>query len=224
MKIYEVYKTLLKHFGKQNWWPAHEHKSNDMKRWEIVIGAILTQNTNWRNVEKAIENLIKGNALSPKKILELSNHELERLIRPSGFYKQKAMKLKNMCRFVLTFKSLNNFFKNVKRDELLSIKGVGPETADSILLYACDKLYFVVDAYTRRIFSRLGMINGSENYDELRRFFEMNLPKRLDVYKEFHALIVELGKSICKKKPLCDKCTLKRICFLYRNSNNQAKA
>jgi endonuclease-3 related protein len=205
-----VYQKLLSYFGKQNWWPAKRNFESD--EWEICLGAILTQNTNWRNVEKALDNLNKHGKITVKSISEAPKEELTKIIRPAGFYNQKAERLKTFSKFVLKFGSLENFLKNVKREELLKLKGIGPETANSILLYAGNRPYFVVDAYTRRVFSRLGFIDANTNYETIRKFFEKNLPRDVEIYKEFHALIVELAKKFCRKNPLCNECPLKNFC------------
>lgn len=188
--LMRIYRQLLKEHGNQHWWP-----SLTKKEFEICIGAILTQNTNWRNVEKAIINLIDADAIDPAIIANMRTSRLEKLIRPSGFFRQKAKRLKEFSRFVLSYDSFENFKQNVTRDELLGINGIGKETADSILLYACEKPYFVVDAYTRRLFSRLGLIRGDEEYDTIKQLFESKLPKDVEIYREFHALIVKHGKA-----------------------------
>lgn len=196
-KLRNIYNKLLKHFGPQAWWPADSP-------FEVIVGAILTQNTNWRNVEKAIENLKAARALRSSSFLKLSNAKLERLIKPSGFYKQKAKRLKGFVK---------EYLKNPKmtRRELLDIKGIGPETADSILLYAFEEPTFVVDAYTRRIGQRVGLFK-SDDYHEIKDFFEMNLPGDLEMYKEYHALLVELAKNCCKVKPACKECPIIELC------------
>ena len=194
--LLELYKTLLKQFGPQNWWPADE---GPLKGWEICVGAILTQNTNWKNVEKAINNLKEENSLGPQKIMSVKTSKLQKLVKPSGFYKQKAKRLKIFAQFALSFGSPNKFLTNVTRDQLLSIKGIGPETADSILLYACNKPYFVIDAYTRRLLSRMKIIRGDESYDYLQSIFHDSLPHDVELYKEFHALIVENEKRSRRK-------------------------
>lgn len=183
--LLKIYRDLLKKHGKQNWWP----KTGLFKpeKLEICIGAILTQNTSWKNVERAIKNLIKEDLTSAEKIVRTKLEKLERIIKPSGFYRQKAKRIKELCNLILKRK---DFFKSVSREELLSIKGIGKETADSILLYACNKLTFVIDSYTRRFLLRLGLIKGNETYDYLQEFFEKKIPKDLEMYKEFHALIV----------------------------------
>ena len=163
------------------------------KELEVCIGAILTQNTNWKNVERALENLINAKILTAEKIANMHLSSIEKLIMSSGFYKQKAKRLKEFCRFIVNFKG--DFYKDVTREQLLSINGIGRETADSILLYACNKPFFVVDAYTQRIFSKLGLINEEDDYEKIRELFESNLPCDVELYKEFHALIVRLGKE-----------------------------
>jgi endonuclease-3 related protein len=187
--------------------PKHHGISpkKDKERFEIIIGAILTQNTNWKNVEKAIFNLNKAKLVDINKIKKINKKKLASLIRPSGYYNQKAEKLK----IVADFFSKN---KNPTREQLLEVKGIGPETADSILLYALNKPFFVVDAYTKRIFSRIGLCNGKCSYDELQKLFHKNLPKKTKLFNQYHALLVELGKNFCKKKPLCKECPLNKLC------------
>jgi endonuclease-3 related protein len=208
-KLMNIYKKLLRHFGPQHWWPAET-------RFEVIVGAILTQNTAWKNVEKAIKNLKKEKMLNCKKIANMNIRKLEKMIQASGFYRQKAERLKKFCKYLdKNYDSdLNKFFdRNTDeiRNELLSLNGIGNETADSILLYAGEKLKFVIDAYTLRMCERTG-ITETKTYGELQSFFEKNLPENIELYKEFHALIVELGKSFCRKKPKCDGCPLKAIC------------
>jgi endonuclease-3 related protein len=208
MTPFELYEKLLEHFGPQNWWPMLN--GFEPPEWEVCVGAILTQNTNWKNVEKALENLKKESITSPYDIEKVKKSNLEQIIRPSGFYKQKAERLKVFADFVLGFGSFEKFSKSVTREQLLNVKGLGPETADSILLYALNRPVFVIDAYTNRICKSVGMgPSKTENYEELRHFFEKKLPKNIKIYKEFHALIVEMGKNHCKAKPLCRQCMLK---------------
>lgn len=205
MQIKGVYTILLNHFGFQNWWPVHSGTDRFL---EVSIGAILTQNTNWKNVEKAIENLINNNVLSWDKLEKIDTQKLKNLIKPAGFYNQKAVYIKN---FIKKIKGLPE--EKITRDLLLSIKGIGEETADSILLYGLNRPYFVVDAYTKRIFYRLGIIKTKNiSYKKLQEMIQKSVDKDIDVYKEFHALLVELGKSYCKKKPLCEKCPLNELC------------
>lgn len=221
-EIKNIYYILLKRFGKQGWWPlsvngipAHNGKrpSSERDKFEICAGAILTQNTNWKNVEKAIVNLNMENLLDIKKINKINKKRLANLIKSSGYYNQKASKLKIFADYVI--KNYNGklglFFKkkiNELRDELLSIKGIGPETADSIILYAAEKPVFVIDAYTKRIFLRLGICKKDVKYDELQKIFHKNLPLDVSLFKEYHALIVELGKNFCKSKARCELCFL----------------
>jgi len=198
-KIKEIYDKLEKEFGKMGWWPVISKNH----RFEISIGAILTQNTSWRNVEKAIFNLNKFNFLNKEAIKQINESELGDLIKSSGYYKQKAKKLKKFVEFL-------DSKKEVSRENLLGVWGIGKETADSILLYAYNKGVFVIDAYTKRIIERLGF--KFKDYDELQKIFIENLPKDYKLYNEFHALLVKLGKEYCKKKPKCDKCCLKEEC------------
>ncbi|WP_293444122.1 endonuclease [Persephonella sp.] len=205
MQIKEIYKKLLDHFGFQNWWPVHKETDRFL---EVSIGAILTQNTNWKNVEKAIENLIRENVLSWDQFERIDLEKLKKLIKPAGFYNQKAIYIKN---FVKAVKGLPK--EKITRDLLLSIKGIGEETADSILLYGLDRHYFVVDAYTKRIFYRLGIIKTKNiSYKKLQKIIQQNIPKDVNIYKEFHALLVELGKNYCKRKPVCINCPLNDMC------------
>ena len=203
--IRKIYSLLLKHYGKQNWWPGN--------RFEIVISAILTQNTRWENVEKSLENMRRKGIDSFKKILELDDGALKELIRPSGFYNQKAERLKILSEYMESQGGLEKLFSKNKhklRKELLALKGIGPETADSILLYAGDKLIFPIDAYTKRFWKRF--FGEEKTYHELQEIFHKELPRDLEAYKEMHALIVELCKNHCKKRPLCDSCPLSEHC------------
>lgn len=215
MRLLEIHDKLLKQYGNQNWWPAHKHRSMATKKWEVCVGAILAQNTKWTNVEKALDNLIANNCLGAEQIAKTSDKRLESLIKTSGFYRQKAKRLKTLSNHVLkNHGSARNFLKNTTRDELLAINGIGPETADSILLYACDRAHFVVDAYTRRIFSRLSIIVEGMKYGDIKSFFESNLPQNTSIYKEYHALIVEHAKQRCRKKPVCEGCAIMGMCGL----------
>ncbi|PMP76989.1 MAG: endonuclease [Sulfurihydrogenibium sp.] len=198
MNVLKVYKKLLDIYGFQKWWPVHE---NQDKVVEIVVGAVLTQNTSWKNVEKSLENLISYGCLSFECIKNIDIEILKKLIKPSGFYNQKAKTLKLLANLFLEK-------KEITRQELLAVKGVGPETADSILLYAFDKPFFVVDKYTKRLFYRLGFTPENISYEELQRFITDNIPKDVEIYKEFHALIVKHCKDICTKTPKCENCFL----------------
>jgi len=210
-----IYDLLYAKFGPRHWWPA------DTKL-EVIIGAILTQNTAWVNVEKAIVNLKKEKALSVSRLCSLTEKKLARLIKPSGYYNVKANRIKNFLKFLNTYcnGSISKMFSldlHKLRERLLAVKGIGSETADSILLYAGNKPVFVVDAYTKRVLSRHGFISEEAEYKEIQSLFMDNLPKDVKLFNEFHALIVELGKSICKsKQPLCSKCPIKNI---YRRRN-----
>lgn len=220
-----LYKILLEEYGQQNWWPMdkeyHEKHGSD-PRFEIIVGAILTQNTAWSNVEKALTNLKSKNMLDIKKISDIDTEILKELIKPSGFFNQKARRLKNLASHLHNkyHDDLDTFFdRNVYdiREELLSLNGIGRETADSILLYAGNLPIFVVDAYTKRICKRLPLKTDT-SYDEIQHYFKEEISKKYSkkeithVYNELHALIVVLAKNYCKKKPECDKCPLKKHC------------
>lgn len=195
--ILEMYSILLEKFGGQGWWPVTDKRN---AQFEIITGAILTQNTSWKNVEKAITKLRENNMLSKQPILDADTKKLAELIRSSGYYKQKAKKLKEFAKSQ----------KEITRENLLLIWGIGEETADSILLYAYNKPYFVIDAYTKRIFQRLGY--KEKNYEELQQLFIKNLPRDVKIYKEYHGLLVKLAKEYCKKKPECQRCILRKKC------------
>ena len=206
--LQDIYEKLYRHFGPQSWWPAETP-------FEVIVGAILTQNTNWQNVAKAIDNLKQANVLSPRKLYSLSRPRLAKLIRPSGYFNIKAKRLKEFLIFLF-----NNYGGSLKkmfshpleelRKEILSIKGIGPETADSILLYAAGLPVFVVDAYTKRIFSRQKLLSEYADYHTVQKIFVENLKKDVQLYNEYHALIVRLGKEICKKtNPKCAICPIK---------------
>ncbi len=203
-----LYKDLLHHFGRQYWWPGETRE-------EIIIGAVLTQNTNWANVEKAINNLKKKGCLSLNKILRMNRSRLAKLIKPSGYYNIKAERLRNVAGFFVD--SINYSLKKwekvdtvVMREKLLGVNGVGRETADSILNYAFDKKIFVIDAYTKRICIRHQLVKNDATYDELQMFFSNNIKGDVEDYKELHALIVILGKNYCKSKPNCNTCPLNK--------------
>ncbi len=224
---FEIYKLLLDYFGPQDWWPIDEdyhrkHKSDP--RFEVVVGAILTQNTAWGNVEKALYNLKNENSLNIKKILQTDIGFLRNMIQPSGFFNQKATRLKNIAYFLNENYEgdLDKFFDSDLqkiRNELLSLNGVGPETADSILLYAGNLPVFVVDTYTKRICKRIPVNIEKVGYIEIQKYFEKYLQNNLDIkdivsiYKELHALIVELAKNFCTIKPKCTDCPLGNICL-----------
>ena len=201
-----IYQTLYAHFGDLRWWPADTP-------FEVMVGAILTQNTAWTNVEKAIKRF-EGN-LSPERILSLSLEDLQEIIRPAGFYRQKSQYLKAITEWFMTYNCDLDLIKNRPladlRSELLEVRGVGNETADSILLYAFDFPNFVVDSYTLRPFSRIP-IHAGKNYMEVKKFCEDKLPRDVELYNNYHALIVQNGKEHCKKKPVCQGCPLDGIC------------
>lgn len=208
--LLNIYKLLYENFGPRHWWPGDT-------RFEIIIGAVLTQNTAWGNVERAIRNLKKKKVLNVKELSQISERKLAKLIKPAGYYNIKSKRVKNFLHFLNTAYngSIDSMFKTETeklRKGLLNVKGIGPETADSILLYAGQRPVFVVDAYTKRIFSRHGYIREDADYVEAQNLFLKNLPVDVQLFNEFHALIVELGKNLCKsKKPLCTDCPIRRI-------------
>lgn len=203
-----IYQKLYAHFGPQYWWPAED-------TFEVIVGAILTQNTNWGNVEKAIINLKQNKLLEPLKLYQLSSRRLASLIVPVGYYNIKAKRLKEFLKFFLksyqsSLKKMSLVNPLVLRQQLLSVNGIGPETADSILLYALNKPLFVVDAYTKRILLRHKLISKNANYSQIQDLFMQNLKKNPKLFNEYHALLVKLGKEFClKNKPKCDRCPLK---------------
>ncbi len=208
--LMEIYKRLFEHFGPQHWWPGDTP-------FEICVGAVLTQNTNWQNVEKAIENLKKKGLLDPFKLYEIPHQELAETIRPCGFFNIKAKRLKNFITLLVEKfdGSLDKLFSlglEKAREELLSVKGLGKETVDSMLLYAGRFPIFVVDAYTHRILNRHSLIDEDASYDELQELFMANLPPDTQLFNEYHALLVACGKNYCRKKvPLCKECPLKAL-------------
>lgn len=206
----EFYSALYAHYGPQKWWPA-------TTRFEVIVGAILTQNTNWGNVERAIKNLKRAKLMTPKAMYAVKVQELASFIRPAGYFNVKARRLKNFLDtlFGSYGGSLSALLKKDRaklREELLRINGIGPETADSILLYAALKPAFVVDAYTRRIMARHALAKPDSTYHELQGLFTRNIAPKIQLFNEYHALIVMTGKDFCKtKKPLCMKCPLERF-------------
>jgi len=208
--LLEMYRWLSDELGLTGWWPARTP-------FEVAVGAILTQNTAWRNVEKSITNIRKNNLLSARSLAAVPVQRLAPLIRPSGYFRLKSQRLKNFVDF-LQHEYAGSMAKMARepadslREELLGVTGIGPETADSILLYALGKPVFVVDAYTRRILSRHGIVVVEQmDYEELRSFFEENLPCDLTLFKEFHALLVIAGSRFCKKNALCNECPLRPL-------------
>ena len=203
--IRKFFDVLFDYYGPQKWWPCQSGA-----RWEIITGAILTQNTAWTNVEKAIGNLLTAGLMSPEKVLKTSDMELQELIRPAGFFKQKCAYLKAMAAFLLECEVEFEQSADVwaLRKELLAVKGVGRETADSILLYAFEKPIFVIDAYTRRVAARHLGLAGTLPYDILQKIFMDALPGDVTIYNEYHALIVALCKESCHKSgcgEICEK-------------------
>jgi endonuclease III related protein len=202
------YDALFRAYGPQHWWPGRT-------RFEVIVGTILTQSTSWSNVELAIRALRREGLLTVAGIERVPFEELAQLIRPSGYYRQKARKLKAFVQFLRERYqgSLDKMFAAPTaglREELLEVHGIGPETADSILLYAGEHPVFVVDAYTRRILERHQLIHGKHSYEEIRGLFEQNLPASPSLFNEYHALIVHTGKHFCRKsKADCDGCALK---------------
>lgn len=207
-----VFDTLLAAHGPQDWWPAEEGA------FEVMVGAVLTQNAAWTNVERAIANLREADALDPEAILAADHDDLAGWIRPSGYFNVKADRLRALCRWYLDaggYPALARWPTEELRTGLLSVKGVGRETADDILLYAFHWPVFVIDAYTRRIFARLGLVTGEEGYEALRETFETalaNQPEPVALFNEYHALIVAHGKDICRPRPRCSECVLVQGC------------
>jgi endonuclease-3 related protein len=224
-----LYKALLVRFGRQGWWPVTEpgaakpsyrpgrpFPKSDRQKLEIAVGAILTQNTAWTNVEKALANLHRERALDVPNLASAKLSTLARLVRPSGYFRQKAMKLRVFARHVRSRGGrLAPLFEGrpaAAREGLLGLWGVGPETADSMLLYAGGRTVFVIDAYTLRIARRLGWLEAEDGYESAPRWFEARLPRSARVYAEFHALLVELAKRHCKIRPECEGCPARRGC------------
>ena len=200
--------------GPQGWWPGRS-------RFEIIVGAILTQNTAWRNVARAIANLRQARSLNPKAMSNIPRSSLARLIKPSGYYRTKAMRVKRFVRFLQSRYrlDLSRMFAeppSMLRQELLALPGVGPETADAILLYAGQVPVFVVDAYTRRILSRHGLIRSRASYGEIQTLFMRNLLPEVALYNEYHALLVAVGKDFCRPVPRCVECPLRQDLEQYR--------
>lgn len=211
-RVRRVFDRLYAAHGPQGWWPADDP-------FEIMVGAVLTQNTAWTNVEYALARLRAADALSPRAIVEMEHERLGTLIRPSGYYNIKARRLQALCRFVLAAGGIDTLARwdtDTLRNHLLGVHGIGHETADDIVLYAFDRPVFVIDAYTRRIFSRLGLCSGREPYEDLRAGFERALGADVPVYQEGHGLVVTHAKEACRKKPACDQCCLRRACPVGR--------
>jgi endonuclease-3 related protein len=202
----QLYKALHRAYGPQGWWPGDGAV-------EIIVGAILTQNTNWRNVERALSNLRDAKLLDWKALRDVPAGRLARLIRPAGYYNVKAKRLKHFVAWLWRqhhgdLRLLRMLPLNQLRSELLGIHGIGPETADSILLYALDRPTFVIDAYTRRLAVRHGLVHGNPDYDKLKRYFEDRMPHSAKLYNEYHALVVAVGKKHCRPVARCEGCPL----------------
>ncbi|MFC2056371.1 endonuclease III domain-containing protein [Chloroflexota bacterium] len=213
--LHKIYHQLLGTYGPQNWWPAEEP-------FEVMVGAILTQSVAWLNVEKAITNLKTAEALSPQALRQFSLPDIATLIYPCIYYNVKARKLKSLANWLGKYcqDNLSKLFANSTdqlRQQLLSVWGIGEETADSIILYAANKPVFIIDAYTRRIINRLGLAPDSDSYAVYQSLFMDNLPADATLFNEYHALLVCLGKNVCRKRPLCQQCCLQNIC----RPNNQ---
>jgi endonuclease-3 related protein len=207
-KLFDIYQVLYTHYGRQHWWPGDS-------AFEIMVGAVLTQNTAWINVEKAINNLKQADALTAEAIVNAPAKHLAEWLRPSGYFNVKARRLQAYCQWLLAEGGEGELARrdtDTLRRELLSVHGIGPETADDILLYAFDRPVFVIDAYTRRLFSRLGLIDGSEPYEVLRALFENTLASDPQLFNEYHALIVIHAKDTCRPRPRCDQCCLAGQC------------
>jgi len=216
----EVFELLLAHFGPRHWWPAKSP-------FEVAVGAILVQSVSWENTARAVRNLEDAGCLDPHRLDALSEEELARLIVPSLYFRQKAKKLKAFVRVLVEEHGgdladmLSGATGDVRR-KLLSIWGIGPETADSILLYAGGHPVFVVDAYTRRIFARLGVWDESVTYDEMQRYFHRHLPADVPLFNEYHALLVALGSRYCAKtQPRCGGCPLAAHCLYARSGRGE---
>ncbi|MCL4325647.1 MAG: endonuclease [Candidatus Thermoplasmatota archaeon] len=206
--LMNLYNSLFKTYGDLHWWPGDS-------RDDVIIGAVLTQRTSWKNVEMSLKNLKEHGYEKIKDIMGIDIDTLKRLIKPSGFYNNKSIVLKNIASFFsdsMFEKFLDDRYSTeLLRDELLHVKGIGCETADSILLYAFDRPVFVIDGYTKRFADRLGWNIGND-YNSQQQYFMLNIDKNINVYKNFHAMIVEHSKNICKKNPVCKMCMFSYIC------------
>jgi len=208
-KLALMYKKLYASFGPQHWWPGETP-------FEVAVGAILTQNTSWSNVERAIANLKNNKVLNPKALHDMSQARLASLLRPAGYFNIKAKRLKNFISFLIEeyHGSMSRMAKEdlrYIREKLLSVNGIGPETADSIILYSLEKPVFVIDAYTKRVLSRHNILDHDASYDEFQGLFHSKLNKDIRFFNEYHALFVRLAKEYCRTKPLCSGCPLEGI-------------
>lgn len=214
-KLIEIYNLLFERLGPQHWWPGNT-------QFEIIIGAILTQNTNWANVEKAIANLKSADLLTAEKLHETDTDKIAELIRPAGYFNIKAKRLENFLHWLFEnyagrLENLNDISTEQLKEQLVSIKGIGLETADSILLYALQRPVFVVDAYTARIAARHNLIDPPFDYNQLQELFESSLPREVKLFNEYHALLVKLGKEYCRKKANCAGCPLEKLTHNIKN-------
>lgn len=235
MSLLEVYRCLLDRFGPQGWWPIsslagtegfdergyhggdYTYPRDEAQQFEVVLGAILTQNTAWTNVERAMGNLKVAGLLSPEAVYKAPEEKLLECLRPAGYFRVKARRLGAFLDLLSrahggSLESLLSMPTEELREVLLGTNGIGPETADSILLYAAHRASFVVDAYTRRTFGRLDLLDPGAGYEELRSLFEAELPRGEGLYNELHALIVRHGKEVCRKTPLCPLCPFNDVC------------
>ena len=208
-RLMSFYQAMLDRYGSQRWWPAEGP-------FEVMVGAVLTQNTSWANVEKAIDNLKVAGMLAPERIHSTSQEALADIVRPAGYMNVKAKRLKNLVQWFCEehageFESLDGYSVDQLREMLLSINGIGRETADAIILYALKRPTFVVDTYTYRVLVRHQCLSADSDYEEMKGFFERNLPEEVELYNEFHALIVQVGKNHCKPVARCKGCPLERF-------------
>jgi endonuclease-3 related protein len=202
----EVFDRLYAAYGPRHWWPADSP-------FEVIVGAVLVQNTSWQNVRKAIDTLRRHDLLEPHALHAVPLDELEELIRPAGYFRVKARRLHNLLDFLVarydgSLEAMSQTGLGELREELLRVNGIGPETADSILLYACGRPAFVVDAYTHRVFTRHGWIGADADYYQIQDHFQSGLPQDVPLFNEYHALLVEVGKEHCRKRPQCEGCPL----------------
>ncbi len=205
LSLESLYHRLFDHYGRQHWWPADSP-------FEVMVGAVLTQNTAWSNVERAIDNLRRAGLLDPAAMADLAPDRLAQPIRPSGYFNVKAKRLQALCQWLLNETAAQSLATDTLRERLLAIHGIGPETADDILLYAYERPVFVIDAYTRRLCGRLSLVDGELSYEALRATFEQALPKQVALFNEYHALIDHHAKLVCRPRPRCDACFLRGDC------------
>ena len=210
LSLTDVYHLLRGHHGPQKWWPADTP-------FEVMVGAILVQRTTWTNTRRAIENLKRAGKLSPRAIRDTGEEDIQELVKPSGFFRTKARKLRALSEFLGerygdSLEAMSELSDSELRGELLSVYGVGDETADDIMLYAFGRPLFVVDAYTRRIFGRLGLVDPNLKYADVQSVFQDGIPRDVALYNEYHGLIVVHGKAICKTRPVCSECPLDTVC------------